>query len=92
MGEIPISLTFTCMTRKPNKFAQDPMRKMKREINLPKNLPALERAGLDFVAAIFAPAWPHSVVVAAFYGLGYLWVYPNKEPYRFPKSSSSSRR
>ena len=56
MGEIPISLTFTCMTRKPNKFAQDPMRKMKRDINLPKNLPALERAGLDFVAAIFARA------------------------------------
>lgn len=42
------------MTRKPNKFAQNPTRKMKREINLPKNLPAMERDGLDFIAAIFA--------------------------------------
>ena len=30
--------------------------KMKREINLPKDLPELERAGMDFVAAIFARA------------------------------------
>ena len=60
MGEIPVQLHRTalspCMTRKPNKFAQNPNRKMKREINLPKNLPAMERDGLDFIAAIFARA------------------------------------
>ena len=44
------------MTRKPNKFAQISTRKMKREINLPKNLPAIEREGLDFIADIFARA------------------------------------
>ena len=44
------------MTRKPNKFAQNSTGRMKREINLPKNLPAMERDGLDFIAAIYARA------------------------------------
>ena len=44
------------MTRKPNKFAKNSTRRMKREINLPKNLPAMERDGLDFIAAIYARA------------------------------------
>ena len=45
------------MARKPNKFAQDPDRRMKaRKINLPADLSEFERAGVDFIACIFARA------------------------------------
>ena len=45
------------MTRKSNKFAQDPDRRMKgRKIHLPADLPEFERTGVDFVASIFALA------------------------------------